>query len=80
MMSEITDRCAKVMATVMEVDLNAINDNTGPDNLAQWDSLSHVQLVLGLEKEFNLKISPEDGIEHFTNFKSITKYILQRAG
>ena len=79
-MNDITERCAKVMADVMEVDIVTINDDTSPDNLEQWDSLSHVQLVVSLEKEFDLKISPEDGIEYLTDFKSITKYIIGKTG
>ena len=79
-MDQIVERCTKVMATVMEVPLSEINDETSPDTLAQWDSLSHVQLVLGLEKEFDVKISPEDGIEYLTDFKSIIKYIKEQIG
>lgn len=79
-MSDIRERCAKVMAEVMEVDQAAINDDSSPDTLEQWDSLSHVQLVLKLEKEFDIKISPEEGIEHFTSFKSIVDHLAGKVG
>lgn len=74
-MSDIRTKCADIMADIMEVDAKDINDETSPDTLDQWDSLSHVQLVLGLEKAFDIKISPEDGVEHFISFKDIVTYL-----
>jgi acyl carrier protein len=62
-MSDIREKCAKVMAKVFEVDVSRINDETNPDNLPQWDSLGHVQMILELEKMFTVKISPEEGID-----------------
>lgn len=69
------ERVAKVMARVMEVDIDSINDETSPDNLAVWDSLSHVNLTIELEKEFDVKIPPEDGVEYFLSFKDIVTYL-----
>lgn len=74
-MSDTRERCAMVMAKIMEIGQADVVDDSSPDTLDQWDSLSHVQLVLGLESEFDIKISPEDGIEHFVDFKSVVEYI-----
>ncbi len=74
-MSDYRDKTAQVMAKIMEVNVNDINDETSPDNLDEWDSLSQVQLVLQLEQEFDISISPEEGIEHLTDFKNILKFI-----
>lgn len=77
-MSDIRERCAKVLAEVMELDSTDVADDASPDTLDQWDSLTHVGLVLNLEKEFDIKISPEEGIEHFADFKSILAYITNK--
>jgi acyl carrier protein len=74
-MIDIKERTAKVLAEVMEVEADTINDESSPDTLEEWDSLAHVQVVLGLEKEFGIKISPEDGIEHFTSFGDIVTFL-----
>lgn len=79
-MSDIRERCAKILAEVMEVEVADVTDEASPDVLDQWDSLTHVGLVLSLEKEFDVKISPEEGIEHFTDFKSIVEYITAKLG
>lgn len=78
-MDSIKERCAKVLAEVMEVDVASINDNSNPDTMEQWDSLAHVQLVLGLEREFGVKISPEEGIEHLTGFAEIVSFVSEKS-
>ncbi len=72
------DRCVAIVADVMEVDAGDIDDASSPDTIDNWDSLSHVQLVVKLEKEFGIKISPEEGVEHLTDFKSIVDYVDQK--
>lgn len=64
----------------MEIDPSCITDETDPNNLSQWDSLSHVKLVLELEQVFNIEITPEEGIDHFINFKSIVAFIEEKLG
>lgn len=71
----VRERCAKVMAEIMEVEMTSIKDDSNPDTVEQWDSLAHVQIVLGLEKEFGIKISPEEGIEHLTGFAEIVRFV-----
>lgn len=73
-MTDIREKIKEVFATVMEVDPSLINDQTSPDNLEQWDSVAHVQLVLGLEEKFNITISPEESID-FENFKNIVDWL-----
>jgi len=62
-MSEIRQKIATVFAEVMNVPTDAINDNTSPETLAEWDSLSHVQLIQALEEAFKISIAPDEGID-----------------
>lgn len=78
-MSSLRERCLEIVAEVMEVDAESINDDANPDTIDNWDSLSHVQLVIKLEKEFGIAISPEEGVEHFTDFKRIVDYVSQKS-
>ena len=74
-MSSTSERITKIMAEVMEVDESSINQDTNPDNMPQWDSLSHVQILLAIEKEFNVTISPEEGIENMNSFEDILNFL-----
>lgn len=38
-----------------------------------WDSLKHIQLIVSLEKEFNIKITTSD-VEKLTSYKKIIKH------
>ena len=33
-----------------------IDENWGPDNIDEWDSLNHLNLVLSIEQEFNISL------------------------
>lgn len=60
---EIIDQCRTVMSTVMKLDKSMIVEDATPDEIEAWDSLSHQQMILNLEKNFNVEISPDESIE-----------------
>ena len=43
----------------MLIDSSVITNETSTDNLPSWDSLSHVNLILELEKAFDVKTDPD---------------------
>jgi len=50
----------RIISDILEVSLDNINEDSSPDNIEQWDSLSHIKLVIALEAEFEVKLSPEE--------------------
>jgi acyl carrier protein len=44
-------------------------------SVEEWDSLSHVKLVLNLEKEFDLIIDPDAMAELFDSFHRIQRFL-----
>lgn len=76
-MSEMESRCVSVFAKTMEVPAEVISVDTDPSNLAQWDSLSHVQLIVALENEFSLQITPEEGIE-LESYRLVVDFMKQK--
>jgi len=67
-------RCTEVFAKIMEIEPGSVCDETNPADLEQWDSLSHVQLIGEMEKEFAIEITPEEGIE-IENFKMFVELV-----
>ena len=53
-------RFRAVFEAVLAVDANAISDADSPKTIPQWDSVTHLQLMLALEEEFGLQFTPED--------------------
>ena len=53
----------EVLSNVLGVSIEEINDDSSPDSLDQWDSLSHIKLVMAIESEFEVELSPEDSMD-----------------
>lgn len=58
------------MSVVFEVPLQEINEEVSTDNLDNWDSLRHLNLILALEEEFGVSI-PDEEVGNLVNFKLI---------
>ena len=43
------DRIKKVMSDVLNIDVSLINNETSPDNIENWDSLKHMNLIVALD-------------------------------
>ena len=72
------DKLKKVMAIMLKVDLSEINEDSSMDNVASWDSLRHMNLVIALEEEFRVTIPDEDAA-NITSYKLI-KLVLNDLG
>lgn len=48
------------MASSFGVDVAGLSIEASPDTVPAWTSLSHLQLVLALESEFNVTFSDND--------------------
>ena len=41
---------------------NEITLNMSPDDIEEWDSIGHLNLIMAVEKKYNLKIEFEEAI------------------
>jgi acyl carrier protein len=53
-------RIKQVMSNVFNLDINSINSMSSPDNIENWDSLKHMNLVIALEEEFKVEFDDEE--------------------
>ena len=72
------NKLKKIMAIMLKVDLSEINEDSSMDNVASWDSLRHMNLVIALEEEFRVTIPDEDAA-NITSYKLI-KLVLNDLG
>ncbi|MFT5248568.1 MAG: acyl carrier protein [bacterium] len=70
-------KLTKIMAQILGVQENEITPNSSPDNLSEWDSLKHMNLVLGIEQGFNISFDDEDIIQ-MLSFEIILETIKEK--
>ena len=58
--NDIISRVQEVFRDELELDDLVLTDETTADDVEEWDSLSHVQLVVALEKAFNIKFTSRE--------------------
>lgn len=52
-----------VMSQVFGVPQDAIGDDASPEDIKNWDSVKHLNLVLALEEEFDVAFTDEQIVE-----------------
>ena len=55
------DKLEKIFQTAFGVE--KLTDGMSIETVDGWDSMAHVALIMTLQKEFNISISPADAIE-----------------
>lgn len=66
----------KIIESVWGIkNVNEIEDSFGPDEIKDWDSLSHIELVIGLEEKFEISVAVQDVSKMYTigDIKKILK-------
>ena len=64
---EINQKLEKIFLEVFEID--AIDMNATIDDVPEWDSFGHFELMMGIEKQFDIKIKMSD----FPSMTSVPK-------
>jgi len=57
---EIDERLRGIFADVLDLEPGDIDLGLNPDTVEDWDSMSHIKLVAGIEQEFSIRLSPEE--------------------
>jgi acyl carrier protein len=53
------DEVRQAAADVFQVPLDQLSGGSSRDDVPQWDSLNHVNLVIALEQTFDVQFTPE---------------------
>ncbi len=60
---ERTDKLRQTLSAVLGVADMDLTDDSSPDSLPSWDSVTHLNLVVSLEETFGVAFSPEETME-----------------
>lgn len=56
----VCERFLKIFIDIMDNENIVLNDSITASDIDEWDSLAHIQLVVALEKEFNIKFTSKE--------------------
>ena len=57
------DRLYAVLGGMFRVDAAQLEESSSPETVSGWDSLSHLNLIMALESEFDVSLTPEEALE-----------------
>jgi len=67
-------RVEEIVATIFNVPTETVTPDSSPDTIENWDSMGHLMLILEVEQEFELQLSPEE-VETLTSVRSIIELL-----
>ena len=70
MSKSIESSIREIMAIVFKVDVAEITDDISSVNFERWDSLAHMNLLVALEEEFDIRF-PDEMLEDLTSVKLV---------
>lgn len=73
---EVYERLNKVFREVLDDDSVELRDETVADDVDGWDSFEHINLIVGVEEEFNFKI-PMGKVVTMKNIGEMVDIILE---
>ena len=73
-LSSMEQKIKAIMANVFKIDINDIDTETSADNVDQWTSLEHVDLLLELQREFDIEFTDSQLVERL-DYKSVVQNV-----
>jgi acyl carrier protein len=49
-----------IVAEVCEINVDTVSFDSGPKNIAAWDSMKHIEIIIMCESNFNISFSPTE--------------------
>ena len=71
---EILNQTSKIFQEVLENDQIKLEPTTTADDLEEWDSLTHIQLIVAIEKHFKIRFKTSE-ITSYNNVGEMTEGI-----
>jgi acyl carrier protein len=74
---DVMRKVSDIFCDVMDLDEVDLKDETTADDVDEWDSLSHVRLIVSVEKAFSIKFSNAE-IAELSRFGDLIDAILAK--
>lgn len=75
--SEILKQVNDVFVDVLDNEGLVLNDNTTANDVDEWDSLTHIHLVVAIEKHFKIRFTSQE-IQSWNNIGELVSCIASK--
>ena len=76
-LNEIIPQLNVIFRDVLDNDAISVSADTTADDIEEWDSLNHIQLVVAIEKQFKVRFTAAE-INSWKNVGDMCRAIIQR--
>ena len=76
---EVRSKLKPIFESVLDVDDLDLRDDLSADDVPEWDSLSHVRLLVTVERQFKIKFSNSE-IEGLKNVGDLIGLLMTKVG
>ena len=76
-MNEISQQIILILGRILKQEKAKITEDSSPSNLDGWDSLVQVELIAGVEEQFDIAFSLKD-LPRLVSIKSFTEVVEQK--
>ena len=74
---EVFEKLNEVFQDVFDDEEITVNDETTADDIEDWDSLEHINLIVAVEKKFNIKFNMGE-VNKFKNVGEMVDAIIAK--
>jgi len=71
------EKIRQIMADVLDLDPRSIDGGTAMDSVESWDSLTHINLCLGLEQDFQVSFTVPE-MEAMLSYEDIIRVLAEK--
>jgi acyl carrier protein len=68
------EQLKEIFATALDLEIDEIENDSSQDNLEDWDSLGHLNLISEIEKEFKVKVTMDE-VMAMTTYSKVKEVI-----
>lgn len=76
---EVLKKVIEIVASVCEVSVNNVTENSTIGDFPAWDSMGHLSILSNVEEAFNISFEPEEMMD-LEDVKDIVEAVKEKLG